>query len=202
MELSRAHGKTVNFVGVVFDRGHNNSHFEKQRVANLAASQVRRLGAQGVRDLVGGRRQRGDRRDAHRCRPASAGASRPWRSPSSSAGPTAPRASSSSTTCPRRSTWCRAARSRSRTTIPKVKRVAGGDVLRLRKETGGDPEPADVERTLPNTTPFYCAAQPERHRAPRGGGVLMESVGRPGRRGRHRGPLRGHLRRPCPTARP
>jgi len=35
--------------------------------------------------------------------------------------------------------------------------VAGGDVLRLRKETGGDPEPADAERTLPNTTPFYCA---------------------------------------------
>jgi glycine reductase len=43
------------------------------------------------------------------------------------------------------------------TTIPKVKRVAGGDVLRLRKETGGEPEPADVERTLSNTTPFYCA---------------------------------------------
>jgi hypothetical protein len=37
-----------------------------------------------------------------------------------------------------------------------VKRVAGGDVLRLRKETGGDPEPAEVERTLDNITPFYC----------------------------------------------
>ena len=43
------------------------------------------------------------------------------------------------------------------TTIPKVKRVAGGDVLRLRKETGGDPEPADAERTLDQTIAFYCA---------------------------------------------
>jgi sarcosine reductase len=44
------------------------------------------------------------------------------------------------------------------TRIPRVKRVAGGDCLRLRKETGGDPEPADIERTLDNITPFYCGA--------------------------------------------
>ena len=51
------------------------------------------------------------------------------------------------------------------TTIPKVKRVAGGDVLRLRKETGGDPEPADVERTLDQHDPLLLRGKPERHRA-------------------------------------
>ena len=44
------------------------------------------------------------------------------------------------------------------TTIPRVKRVAGGDVVRLKKETGGAPEPAEEERTLDVTTAFYCGA--------------------------------------------
>lgn len=48
MELSRGHGTKWDFTGVVFDQGHNDSHFLKKRTAGLAANLVRRLGAQGV----------------------------------------------------------------------------------------------------------------------------------------------------------
>jgi glycine reductase len=156
MELSRAHGKTVNFVGVVFDRGHNNSHFEKQRVANLAASQVRRLGADGVViSWEGGGNAATDAmltlQTCERWGIKAVAFTFEFGGPDGSEGillvDDVPEAkylvSGGSIEKP--------------TTIPKVKRVAGGDVLRLRKETGGEPEPADVERTLPNTTPFYCA---------------------------------------------
>jgi glycine reductase len=156
MELSRAHGKTVNFVGVVFDRGHNNSHVEKQRVANLAASQVRRLGAQGcVISWEGGGNSATDAmltlQTLERWGIKAVALCYEFGGPDGSEGillvDDVPEAkflvSGGSIEKP--------------TTIPKVKRVAGGDVLRLRKETGGEAEPADVERTLSNTTPFYCA---------------------------------------------
>ncbi len=91
-----------------------------------------------------------------RSRPVRSGASRQWRSPSSSADPTAQRAFFSWTTCPEAKYLVSGGSIEKPTLIPKVKRVAGGDVLRLRKETGGEPEPADVERTLDNITPFYC----------------------------------------------
>jgi glycine reductase complex component B subunit alpha and beta len=156
MELSRMHGKTVNFVGVVFDRGHNNSHFEKQRVANLAAAQVRRLGAQGcVISWEGGGNAATDAmltvQTCERWGIKAVPFTFEFGGPDGSEGillvDDVPEAK-----------WVVSGGSIEKpTTIPKVKRVAGGDVLRLRKETGGDPEPADVERTLPNTTPFYCA---------------------------------------------
>jgi glycine reductase len=156
MELSRAHGKTVNFVGVVFDRGHNNSHFEKQRVANLAASQVRRLGAQGcVVSWEGGGNSATDAmltlQTLERWGVKCVAFCYEFGGPDGSEGillvDDVPEAK-----------WLVSGGSIEKpTTIPRVKRVAGGDVLRLRKETGGEPEPADPERTLSNTTPFYCA---------------------------------------------
>ena len=155
MELSRMHGKTLDFVGVVFDRGHNNSHFEKQRVANLAASQVRRLGADGVVvSWEGGGNAATDAmltvQTCERWGIKAVAFTFEFGGADGSEGvllvDDVPEAkylvSTGSIEKP--------------TTIPQVKRVAGGDVLRLRKETGGDPEPADVQRTLDNITPFYC----------------------------------------------
>ncbi|MEI6387722.1 MAG: glycine/sarcosine/betaine reductase component B subunit [Spirochaetota bacterium] len=155
MELAREHGKTVNFVGVVFDRGHNNSHFEKMRVANLAAAQVRRLGAQGVViSWEGGGNAATDAmltlQTCERWGIKAVAFTFEFGGPDGTEGvllvDDVPEAkylvSGGSIEKP--------------TTIPKVKRVAGGDVLRLRKETGGDAEPADIERTLDNITPFYC----------------------------------------------
>jgi glycine reductase complex component B subunit alpha and beta len=155
MELSRQHGKTVNFLGVVFDRGHNNSHFEKVRVANLAASQVRRMGAQGVIvSWEGGGNSATDAmltlQTCERWGIKTVALSYEFGGPDGTEGillvDDVPEAkylvSTGSIEKP--------------TTIPKVSRVAGGDVLRLRKETGGEPEPADAERTLDQTTPFYC----------------------------------------------
>ncbi len=156
MDLARAHGKTVNFVGVVFDRGHNNSHFEKQRVANLAASQVRRLGADGV--IVswegGGNAATDGMLTLQTCER--------WGIKAVAftfefGGPDGSEGILLVDDVPEAKYLVSGGSIEKPTTIPKVKRVAGGDVLRLRKETGGDPEPADVERTLPNTTPFYCA---------------------------------------------
>jgi len=157
MELARQHGKTVNFVGVVFDRGHNNSHFEKARVANMAASQVRRMGAQGVViSWEGGGNAATDAmltlQTCERWGIKAVAFTFEFGGPDGTEGvllvDDVPEAhflvSSGSIEKP--------------TTIPKVARVAGGDVVRLRKETGGDPEPADVERTLDNITPFYCGA--------------------------------------------
>lgn len=156
MELARAHGKTLNFVGVVFDRGHNNSHFEKQRVANLAASQVRRLGAQGcVISWEGGGNSATDamltlqtlEKWGIRCTALCYEFGGPDGSEGILLVDDVPEAkylvSGGSIEKPTR--------------IPKVKRVAGGSVVRLRKETGGDPEPADAERTLDQTIAFYCA---------------------------------------------
>ena len=155
MELSRLHGKSVNFVGVVFDRGHNNSHFEKQRVANFAASQVRKLGAEGVLiSWEGGGNSATDAmltlQTCERWGIKAVAFTYEFGGPDGSEGvllvDDVPEAkylvSTGSIEKPTR--------------IPKVARVAGGDVLRLRKETGGDPEPADAERTLDTITPFYC----------------------------------------------
>jgi glycine reductase len=155
MELSRRHGKTVNFVGVVFDRGHNNSHFEKQRVANLAASQVRRLGAQGV--VVswegGGNAATDAMLTIQTCEK--------WGIKAVAftfefGGPDGTEGVLLVDDVPEARFLVSTGSIEKRTTIPRVGRVAGGDVLRLRKETGGDAEPAEVERTLDTTTPFYC----------------------------------------------
>ena len=157
MELSRGHGTKWNFVGVVFDRGHNDSHFLKQRMANLAANIVRRLGADGV--LIS------------------------WEG----GGNAATDAMLTLQTCekwgikvvpytfefggqdgregillvddvPEAKYIVSTGSIEKPTTIPVVDRVAGGDCLRLRKETGGDPEPAEVERTLDVITAFYCGS--------------------------------------------
>lgn len=156
MELARAHGKTVNFVGVVFDRGHNNSHFEKQRVANLAASQVRRLGAQGcVISWEGGGNSATDAM-------LTLQTLEKWGIRCTSlcyefGGPDGSEGILLVDDVPEAKYLVSGGSIEKPTRIPKVKRVAGGDCLRLRKETGGDPEPADVERVIDNTTPFYCA---------------------------------------------
>lgn len=47
-ELYAAHGKTLNFAGVVFYRGHNYTQAEKHRAANYAAKLARFLDADGV----------------------------------------------------------------------------------------------------------------------------------------------------------
>jgi glycine reductase len=156
MELSRMHGKTVNFVGVVFDRGHNNSHFEKQRVANMAASQVRRLGAQGV--VIswegGGNAATDAMLTIQTCER--------WGIKATAftfefGGPDGTEGVLLVDDVPEAKFLVSGGSIEKATRIPKVTRVAGGDVLRLRKETGGDPEPAEAERVIENTTPFYCA---------------------------------------------
>ncbi len=157
MELSRAHGKTCNFTGVVFDRGHNNSHFEKQRVANIAANQARMMKADGV--IIswegGGNAATDAMLTLQTCEKWGIKAvpfTFEFGGIDGSEGvllvddvPEAQHVISTGSI-------------EKPTTIPKVARVAGGDMLRLHKETGGDPEPADIERTLDVTTPFYCGA--------------------------------------------
>ncbi len=155
MELSRAHGKTCNFVGVIFDRGHNNSHFEKQRVANIAANLIRKLGADGtVISWEGGGNAATDAmltlQECERLGIPAVPFTFEFGGPDGTEGillvDDVPEAkyvvSTGSIEKP--------------TTIPKVDRVAGGDCLRLRKETGGEPEPAEIDRTLDVTTAFYC----------------------------------------------
>jgi sarcosine reductase len=155
MELSRRHGKTLNFVGVVFDRGHNNSHFEKQRVANLAASQVRKLGADGV--VIswegGGNAATDAMLTLQTCEK--------WGIKTVAftfefGGPDGTEGVLLVDDVPEAKFLVSGGSIEKPTLIPRVKRVAGGDVLRLRKETGGEPEPADIERKLDNITPFYC----------------------------------------------
>ncbi len=157
MELSRGHGKTHNFVGVVFDRGHNNSHFLKARIANLAANQVRLMNAEGVViSWEGGGNAATDAmltvQTCERWGIKAVPFTFEFGGPDGTEGvllvDDVPEAryviSTGSIEKP--------------TTIPQVERVAGGDCLRLRKETGGDPEPAELERTLDVITPFYCGA--------------------------------------------
>jgi glycine reductase len=157
MELSRRHGKTVNFVGVVFDRGHNNSHFEKQRVANMAASQVRRLGADGV--VIswegGGNAATDAMLTLQTCEM--------WGIEAVAftfefGGPDGTEGVLLVDDVPEAKYLVSSGSIEKPTRIPRVGRVAGGEFLRLRKETGGEPEPAEVERTLENITPFYCGA--------------------------------------------
>jgi glycine reductase len=155
MELSRKHGTTLNFVGVVFDRGHNNSHFEKQRVANMAASQVRRLGAEGV--VIswegGGNAATDAMLTLQTCEK--------WGIKAVAftfefGGPDGTEGVLLVDDVPEARYLVSGGSIEKPILIPHVKRVAGGDALRLRKETGGEPEPADVSRTLENITPFYC----------------------------------------------
>jgi glycine reductase len=155
MELSRRHGKTVNFLGVVFDRGHNNSHFEKTRVANLAASQVRGLGAQGVViSWEGGGNAATDAMLTLQTCERWGIKALPFTF--EFGGPDGTEGVLLVDDVPEAKYVVSTGSIEKPTTIPKVGRVAGGDVLRLRKETGGDPEPADAERTLDTITAFYC----------------------------------------------
>ncbi len=156
MRLARMHGRSVNFVGVVFDRGHNNSHFEKQRVANLAAAQVRRLGARGVViSWEGGGNAATDAmltiQTCERWGIKAVAFTFEFGGPDGTEGVLLV------DDVPEAKFLVSGGSIEKATRIPAVARVAGGDTLRLRKETGGDPEPAAVERVLENTTPFYCA---------------------------------------------
>lgn len=155
MELSRKHGRSLNFVGVVFDRGHNNSHFEKQRIANLAASQVRKLDADGV--VIswegGGNAATDAMLTLQTCEK--------WGIKAVAftfefGGPDGTEGVLLVDDVPEAKFLVSGGSIEKPTLIPRVKRVAGGDALLLRKETGGEPEPADIERRLDNITPFYC----------------------------------------------
>jgi glycine reductase complex component B subunit alpha and beta len=157
LELSRKHGKEVNFVGVIFDRGHNNSHFEKQRVANLAASQARVLDADGV--IIswegGGNAATDAMLTLQTCERWGIKAV-PFTF--EFGGPDGTEGVLLVDDVPEAKYVVSGGSIEKPTTIPKVDRVAGGDCLRLHKETGGNPEPADVERTLDVITAFYCGA--------------------------------------------
>lgn len=157
MQLARAHGKSCNFTGVVFDRGHNNSHFEKQRVANIAANLVRRTGADGV--VIswegGGNAATDAMLTLETCESWGIKAV-PFTF--EFGGPEGTEGILLVDDVPEARYVVSTGSIEKPTTIPKVNRVVGGDCLRLRKETGGEPEPADIERTLDVTTAFYCGA--------------------------------------------
>lgn len=157
MELSRAHGKTCNFVGVIFDRGHNNSHFEKQRVANIAANLIRKLDADGaVISWEGGGNAATDAMLTLQACEGLGIKAVPFTF--EFGGPDGTEGILLVDDVPEAKYVVSTGSIEKPTTIPKMDRVAGGDCLRLRKETGGDPEPADIERTLDVTTAFYCGA--------------------------------------------
>jgi len=157
MELARGHGKQWNFVGVVFDRGHNDSHFLKQRAASLASNLVRRLGADGV--LIswegGGNAATDAMLTLQICENWGIKAV-PYTF--EFGGPDGREGILLVDDVPEAKYVVSTGSIEKPTTIPAVERVAGGDCLRLRKETGGEPEPADIERTLDVITAFYCGA--------------------------------------------
>lgn len=157
MELSRMHGKTCNFVGVIFDRGHNNSHFEKQRVANIAANQVRLLGSDGV--IIswegGGNAATDAMLTLQTCEKWGIKAV-PFTF--EFGGPDGTEGILLVDDVPEAKYVVSTGSIEKPTTIPAVERVAGGDRLRLNMEMGGDPEPAEVERTFDVITAFYCGA--------------------------------------------
>lgn len=155
LELGRGHGKDWNFVGLVFDRGHNNSHFEKQRVANLAANQVRLMGAEGV--IIswegGGNAATDAMLTLQRCE---AWGIKAVPFTFEFGGPDGTEGILLVDDVPEALYVVSTGSIEKPITIPAVSRVAGGDCLRLRKETGGDPEPAEIERTVDVILPFYC----------------------------------------------
>jgi glycine reductase complex component B subunit alpha and beta len=155
MDLARGHGTKWNFVGVVFDRGHNDSHFLKMRAANLASNIVRRLGADGV--LIswegGGNAATDAMLTLQTCEKWGIKAV-PYTF--EFGGPDGREGILLVDDVPEAKYVVSTGSIEKPTTIPAVERVAGGDCLRLRKETGGDPEPAEIERTLDVITAFYC----------------------------------------------
>lgn len=157
MELSRAHGKTHNFVGVIFDRGHNDSHFQKLRVSNIAANQARILGADGV--VISWEGGGNAATDAM----LTLQACERWGIKAipftfEFGGPDGTEGVLLVDDVPEAKYVVSGGSIEKPTTIPKVERVAGGNELQLRKEIEGDPEPADIERTLDVITAFYCGA--------------------------------------------
>ena len=175
MELSRMHGKTVNFVGVVFDRGHNNSHFEKQRVANMAASQVRRLGAQGV--IIswegGGNAATDAMLTIQTCER--------WGIKATAftfefGGPDGTEGVLLVDDVPEAKFLVSGGSIEKPTRIPKVARVSGGDVLRLRKETGGGSRTGRYRARHREHDAILLRRQSERRGWTRGSGLLMEGI--------------------------
>lgn len=157
MELARGHGKTHNFVGVIFDRGHNDSHFQKLRVANIAANQARILGADGVViSWEGGGNAATDAMLTLQVCESWGIKAIPFTF--EFGGPDGTEGVLLVDDVPEARYVVSTGSIEKPTTIPKMDRVAGGNELRLRKEIGGDPEPADIERTLDVITAFYCGA--------------------------------------------
>jgi glycine reductase len=157
VELCRGHGTKWNFVGTVFDRGHNDSHFKKLRVANIAANQVRLMGAQGV--VIswegGGNAATDAMLTVQKCERWGIKAV-PFTF--EFGGPDGTEGILLVDDVPEAKFVVSTGSIEKPFTVPKVDRVAGGDCLRLRKETGGAAEPADIERKFDVITAFYCGA--------------------------------------------
>ncbi|MEW6082332.1 MAG: glycine/sarcosine/betaine reductase component B subunit [Bacillota bacterium] len=157
LELYKGHGRDHNFAGVVFSRGHNYSHFDKTRSANIAAKLVRHLGAQAmVITWEGGGNAATDAmltiQACEKMGIRSAAISFEFGGPDGTEGillvDDVPEAdalvSSGSIEKP--------------IELPRVERAVGGPFLRLNREMGGEEREPTAAISFDNTTLMYCAA--------------------------------------------
>lgn len=162
LELYRNHGKTLNFKGIAFGRSHNPTNWHKERHANFNVKIAKYLKAEGlVMAWEGGGNAAVDgmltiqAAEKHNIKASTI--------TFEFGGPDGTEGVLLVDDVPEADAVISGGSIEKRYTIPDVKRVVGGDVFRLNKESGGFFPPANKALEFENTTHFYLSGNQAGH---------------------------------------
>jgi len=162
LELYRNHGKTLNFRGIAFGRSHNPTNWHKERHANFNVKIAKYLKADGlIMAWEGGGNAAVDgmltiqAAEKHDIKASTI--------TFEFGGPDGTEGVLLVDDVPEADAVISGGSIEKRYTIPDVKRVVGGDVFRLNKESGGFFPPANKALEFENTTHFYLSGNQSGH---------------------------------------
>lgn len=155
LDLYRRHGRDLNFKGVIFSRSHNPTHWHKERSAGVCVKIARMLKADGlIMAWEGGGNATTDGmltiQMAERHGIKAATITFEFGGEDGSEGILLV------DDVPEADAIISGGSIEKAVSLPRMKRVVGGDKLRLDKEAGGRFPPAEAEHDLPNGTLLYC----------------------------------------------
>lgn len=155
LDLFRRHGKELNFVGVIYSRSHNPSHWEKERCANICIKHARMLKADGlIMAWEGGGNAATDGmltiQGGERNNIKAAGVTFEFGGKDGTEGILLV------DDVPEANAIVSGGSIEKDITLPEMDRAVGGDTLRLNKESGGYFPPATDSITFDTLTQLYC----------------------------------------------
>lgn len=162
LELYKQHGKTLNFIGVIFGRSHNPTNWHKERAANFSVKIAKYLDAQGlIMAWEGGGNAAVD--GMLTIQAAEKSGIKASTITFEFGGKDGTEGILLVDDVPEADAVISGGSIEKSYTLPKVTRVVGGDVLRLNKESGGYFPPAHESITFDTTTQLYLSGNQSGH---------------------------------------